>query len=189
VPALYCSRLEYVDENLNHLQWSRIPRRIGFGNAIVENIASGCTIVINRPARDLLLTNIPSKCFMHDWWCYLYISCFGEIVFDDCARIKYRLHGGNKIGAATTFIDEFGRRVIRFFNSDGGVFRLSDQAESFIKACGDRLPEGQRKILDLVISGKSSFKKRVRLAVSRHIWRQRKIDDLILRILILINHY
>lgn len=189
VPALYCSRLEYVDEDLNHLQWSRIPQCIGFGNAIVENIAIGCTIAINKPARELILSRIPLKCLMHDWWCYLIVSCFGQIVFDDYPSIKYRLHSSNSIGAATTFIDDVSRRVIRFFRSDGGVFRLSDQVKSFINTFGDKIPEEQRRILDLVISSKSSIKDRGRLAISRYIWRQRKIDNLIMRILILINRY
>ncbi len=189
IPALYCSRLEYVDENLNHLQWSRIPRCIGFGNALVENIAIGCTIVINKPARELILSRIPLKCLMHDWWCYLIVSCFGQIVFDDHPGIKYRLHGRNNIGAATSFKDDVNRRVIRFFRSEDGMFRSSDQARSMINMFGDKIPADQRKILDFVISGKSSFKDRVRLAISRSIWRQRKIDDAIMRVLILINRY
>jgi glycosyltransferase involved in cell wall biosynthesis len=189
VPALYCSRLEYVDEDLNHLQWSRIPRRIGFGNAIVENIATGCTTVINKSARELILSCIPLKCLMHDWWCYLVVSCFGQIVFDGHPGIKYRLHSSNRIGAATTFIDDVSRRVTRFFRSDGGVFRFSDQVKSFVNTFGDRIPEEQRRILFLVISSKSLIKDRVRLAISRNIWRQRKIDDAIMRILILIGHY
>jgi glycosyltransferase involved in cell wall biosynthesis len=189
VPALYCSRLEYVDEKLDHLQWSRIPRRIGFGNAIVENIATGCTTVINKTARELILSSIPLMCLMHDWWCYLVVSCFGQIVFDDHPGIKYRLHGGNRIGAATTLRDDVNRRVTRFFRSDGGVFRFSDQVRSFVNTFGDRLPEEPRRILYLGISSKSSIKDRVRLAMSRNIWRQRKIDDVIMRILILIGRY
>jgi glycosyltransferase involved in cell wall biosynthesis len=189
VPALYCSRLEYVDEGLNHLQWSRIPRCIGYGNAIVENIATGCTVVLNRTARELISFRIPVNCLMHDWWCYLIVSCFGQVVFDEHPGIKYRLHRSNRIGAATTFIDDVNRRITRFFRSDGGVFRFSDQAKSFINTFGDRIPEEQRRILYLVISGKSSIKDRVRLAMSGYIWRQRKIDDVIMRILILISRY
>jgi glycosyltransferase involved in cell wall biosynthesis len=189
IPALYCSRLEYVDKDLYHLKWSTIPRSIGFGNAMVENIAAGCTIVINKSARALILSCLPSKCLMHDWWCYLTISCFGQIVFDDHSAIKYRQHRSNVIGAATTIADDISRRVNRFFRSDGGVFRFSDQVKAFIDSNEDRIPEEQQGILDLVISGKSLIKDRVRLARSKKIWRQRKIDDVIMRILILLNHY
>jgi glycosyltransferase involved in cell wall biosynthesis len=189
VPALYCSRLEYVDEDLNHIQWSRIPHRIGYGNAIVENIATGCTLVLNKSARELILHRIPRICLMHDWWCYLLVTCFGQVVFDDHPGIKYRLHRGNTIGAATSFTDDVRRRVIRFTRSDGGVFRFSDQVKSFIDTFEDRIPEEKRGILSLVISSKSSSKDRVRLAGSGAIWRQRKLDDAIMRILILLNRY
>ncbi len=189
IPVLYCSRLEYVDEKLNHLQWSRIPRCIGFGNAIVENIATGCTVVMNKSARKLILSNVPGKCLMHDWWCYLTVSCFGQIIFDDYSGVKYRQHSSNAIGASTAFADDVGRRIRRFFRSEGGIFRFSDQVKAFLDSFGDRISEEQHRILHLVISGKSSIYDRERLSMSKSLWRQRRIDDLILRILITINHY
>jgi glycosyltransferase involved in cell wall biosynthesis len=188
-PCLYCSRHEYVDEKLNHLQWSRIPQCIGFGNAIVENVATGCTVLINKSARKIILSSLPRKVLMHDWWFYLTVSCFGQIVFDDYSGIQYRQHSSNAIGAATTFADDLGRRVRRFFRSDGGIFRFSNQVNEFLESFGNTITEEQRRILYLVISGKSSINDRLRLAMSRNIWRQRRIDDLILRILITINHY
>jgi len=189
IPALYCSRLEYVDEKLNHLRLSRIPRKIGFGNAIVENIAIGCTMVVNESARKLILSHLPSKHLMHDWWCYLIVSCFGQVVFDNYSGIKYRLHASNRIGAATTLADTLRRRVTRFIKSDGGVFQFSDQAKTMIDTFGDSIPEVQRSILNLVISGKFSIFDRIRLSMSKNIWRQSKIDDAIMRMLILIGRY
>ncbi len=189
IPSLYCSRLEVVDKELNHLRWSRIPRRIGFGNAIVENVATGCTLVMNASAREFILSALPDNCLMHDWWCYLTICCFGQIIFDENPGIKYRLHDTNVVGVATTTMDNLNRRVNRFFKSEDGVFRFSDQVSEFIEDFGDRIPSQQFKILDLVVSGKTSFLDRIRLVLSRDIWRQRWSDDLILRILILINHF
>jgi glycosyltransferase involved in cell wall biosynthesis len=189
IPAFYCSRLEYVDEDLNHLRFSRIPRQIGFGNAIVENVATGCTVVMNKVARELILSGLPDKLLMHDWWCYLTISCFGRVLFDDYPGIKYRQHATNAIGAATEFSDDLNRRVRRIFKSEDGVFRFSDQVRKFIENFRDRIPEEQHRILNLVLSGKSSIKDRIRLAASGEIWRQRWGDDAILRILILMNRY
>jgi hypothetical protein len=189
VPGLYCCRLEYVDEKARPLKLSNIPPRIGFGNALVENIATGCSTVINQSARALILSRLPNATIMHDWWCYLVVSCFGLVVFDEYPGVKYRQHGGNAVGAATTFYAELGRRVNRFIYSDGGVFRCSDQAKEFLAAFGDRIPDDQRQVLNLAISGKSIFKDRIRLAKTRKIWRQRKIDDWMTRILIIMNHY
>jgi glycosyltransferase involved in cell wall biosynthesis len=188
-PALYCSRLEYVDEQSRHLQYSSIPRRIGFGNALVENIAIGCTIVMNRAARDLVLAHLPAECIMHDWWCYLTIACFGQIQYDEQASIKYRIHGGNKIGAPLSLRDDATRRLKRFFKSDGGVFRSRDQAEAFFVSHANSLPAQARQTLALMQASKTSLKQRLALAGSGLVWRQRWMDDLILRLLILMNRF
>ena len=75
-PALYCSRATITDERLKPIGLTPLwPRQPAFGNALVENIVSGCTIVLNRPAQDLLLSApSPKRAIFHDWWCYLVIS-------------------------------------------------------------------------------------------------------------------
>lgn len=184
-PALYCCRLELVDEQLNTLELSAKPRKIGFGNALVENIAVGCTMMLNRKAIDLLCQQkLPDEVYIHDWWCYLVIACFGEIIFDNHALIKYRQHGNNAIGAATSKLGILKRKFARFLN---GRLWISEQAVIFQELFADRLPLAERELLDLLIKAKSSFKCRVRLALSSAIWRQKCLDNLILRIVILMN--
>ena len=46
VPGMYCSRVEYVDDRDKSLGVSVLPGHIGMNNALVENIASGCTIAL-----------------------------------------------------------------------------------------------------------------------------------------------
>jgi len=189
-PVLYCSRLEYVDDNLNHLMWSRVPRKIGFGNALVENIATGCTVVINESARKLIVSKLPRTCVMHDWWFYLVISCFGEVFWDEYSGIKYRQHDSNVVGAATTFFGDVKRRLKRFFNRDRqGIFSLSSQAEVFYELFYDDLTEEVKSTLQLLIRGKTSFFQRIKLVFSKNIWRQRLFDDFIMRVVILIGRY
>ena len=130
-PALFCSRLEIVDEQLNHIGFTNTPKKVGFGNALVENVATGCTMVLNRKAVELICTHLPSKVLMHDWWCYLVLSCFGKIIFDSNANIKYRQHGNNTIGATVNMFDELKRKLHRFMYSGKGL--LWFQASVFFK--------------------------------------------------------
>ncbi len=155
----------------------------------MENIATGCTVVLNRIARELVISSLPEKSIMHDWWCYLTVSCFGRVIFDEYSGIKYRQHSGNAVGVATGFKDNVSRRIARFFKSDRGVFRISNQVSEYIRIFDEKIPPDHHRVLSLITAGKQSIKDRIRLALSREIWRQRFIDDLILRILILINHY
>jgi glycosyltransferase involved in cell wall biosynthesis len=184
-PTLYCSRLEIVDEQLHTLNLSVNPRKIGFGNALVENIAVGCTMVLNRKAIELLCQQtLPNQVYVHDWWCYLVISCFGEVIFDDNALIKYRQHGGNAIGAATNRIGVLKRKLARLFNAR---LWINEQAVIFLELFADRLPPAQRELLEVMCKAKTSLWCRFRLALSNTIWRQKCLDNLILRLVILMN--
>ena len=54
-PALYCARQTLVDVDLNRMGSSpHFGQPIGFPAALTQNIAAGCTIVLNRPAADLV---------------------------------------------------------------------------------------------------------------------------------------
>lgn len=186
---LYCSRLEYVDENLQHIGFSRVPRILTFKNAVVENVATGCTVAFtNRVRRDVLDAN-PHGFIMHDWWLYLYCSAMGKVLYDPIASIKYRQHGGNAIGAATTALEDFRRRWRRFARREGGVHRLSGQAAAFLGCYGDRLSQAHRSILAKLLAGKKGVFGGLRLAIWAPVERQSFADTLVMRILFLLRRY
>lgn len=188
-PAMYCSRVEIVDERLAHIGYTMIPRKIGFGNALVDCVTTGCTIVLNRAAVRLLGKNLPSSGVMHDWWCYLVMSCFGEVIYDSTATLKYRQHDSNAIGLATNEFIQFIRRCHRFFGGCGGHLRMSTQATYLREIFKDHIPIANRQMLDNFIGAKSSWNRRLQLALSNDIWRQKWSDNLLLRLLILLNRF
>ncbi len=189
IPALYCSRLEYVDEKLQHIKYSRKFKFIGLENALVENIATGCTTVINQEARSLVLSCLPRFYIMHDWWLYLVVTSFGEVVCDDFPTIKYRQHGGNTIGAATNIFQDFYRRMRRFLSHDKGIFGLYAQTNEFKICYSTRLRAEQTYLVDRILFGKKGLIERFYLCVSSPFVRQKYLDTLILRFLFLINRY
>lgn len=100
-PALYTARTRLVDAEGRPLGLSpAAPRRPGFGNALVQNIAGGNTMVLNAAARRLLCqTPGGEHTGLHDWWCYLLISgSGGRVIHDPEPCLDYRQHGGNLIG-------------------------------------------------------------------------------------------
>lgn len=72
--TLYCSGLELVGSNLSHISFSSVPRFISVRNALIENIATGCTMAFNSKTRSLIVKNLPEKISMHDWWICIVIS-------------------------------------------------------------------------------------------------------------------
>ncbi|WP_454696899.1 glycosyltransferase family 2 protein [Achromobacter aegrifaciens] len=102
VPALYCTRTELVDENGGKLGYSPLfTRPPSFGNALVQNVAGGNTMVFNNAARDLLIAaGADVKVVAHDWWVYLVVSaCGGRVFYDPVPSLLYRQHAKNLIGA------------------------------------------------------------------------------------------
>jgi hypothetical protein len=101
VPALYCARQWLVDARLERPRLSAPVRRTpGFLPALTQNIATGCTVILNRAAADRVLASQPPDEAWHDWWCYLVVAgCGGLVLADPAPVILYRQHGGNVIGA------------------------------------------------------------------------------------------
>ncbi|HTW70356.1 MAG TPA: glycosyltransferase family 2 protein, partial [Acetobacteraceae bacterium] len=101
VPALYCARQELVDEQLRYLGKSpACAREAGFPAALTQNIATGCTIVMNRAAAEVVLSLPPPEGTLHDWWCYITVSAAGgRIVSDASTVLHYRQHVGNLVGS------------------------------------------------------------------------------------------
>ncbi|HHH44569.1 MAG TPA: glycosyltransferase family 2 protein [Gammaproteobacteria bacterium] len=190
-PALYFSRLEYVGRNLAHLKYSRfLRRRLSFQNALVENNASGCTIVLNRSARDMIVSRMPSsRCIMHDQWCYLVVMAFGKVIYDEQPTIKYRLHGGNDTGAAISFIEGFVRRVRRFTRRRSDAFGVHAQAVEFERVFGQQLSGDKRAILERFIQSRRSVFARCRYAFHPDVYRQSRLDDVFLRALLILGWY
>ena len=49
----------------------------GFGNALVQSIAGGNTMLFNPAAKALLEAARPAAVVAHDWWIYLLVSGAG----------------------------------------------------------------------------------------------------------------
>lgn len=101
-PALYCARQMLVDRRLRTLALSpELRRPPGFPAALTQNIATGCTVMLNAAAARLIASVAAPSRSLHDWWAYLLVAASGgTILFDDVPVVLYRQHPGNAVGAA-----------------------------------------------------------------------------------------
>jgi glycosyltransferase involved in cell wall biosynthesis len=106
VPALYCARQTLVDADLTRIGVSfRLDRPPGFPAALTQNIATGCTAMLNRRAGALIARSRPPPGTLHDWWSYLVVAAAGgRIIADPEPVVLYRQHGGNLVGARDTWL-------------------------------------------------------------------------------------
>lgn len=180
LPLLYASKTTLVDESLKEIpmsmrQYSIVP---SFGNALVENVCSGCTEVFNNKLLKLVNRRNPKCEIMHDWWLYLIASAFGKVVFDERSGILYRQHGNNSVGARGNWWTEMAARIRNFRKSNGALRR---QAANFRNAFGNHYANS--KLTDWVADYKSNWHYRMKLVTSDEVHRQGKVDDLIFRAL------
>ncbi len=180
-PALYCSAVTLVREDLTEIKvHRRCTRGPSFENALVENVATGCTIVVNRPAIDLLSRRRPEHLLMHDAWCYLVVAGCGEVVYDRVPHVLYRLHQANTVGVGTTLWSEWSGRVRRQLEQ-GKERVLTAQAKELGELHGADLRPGAAHSLEQFLAAQSSAAARFRYATSGTAHRQRLVDDLVYR--------
>ncbi|WP_257985253.1 glycosyltransferase family 2 protein [Bacillus sp. T33-2] len=191
VPLLYLSRLDIVDEQLSFLKHSQIPPQgISLKNAIIQNIATGCTIVFNKAMLTLFKSHIPQveKVSMHDAWFYLLGTAFGKVIYDEQSHILYRQHSSNTLGMADNKLKS---AVVRYkaFKKQGHLKPFTLQTEEFYRLFKPQLNGQQRKLIEDFLNNRNSFFRRLMYAGSTPLYRQNKRDTLIFKLLYSINKY
>lgn len=74
------------------------PHRNRLRDLLVANTVTGCSMLVNRSARDLAVS-VSASIYMHDRWLALICALAGRIVVVDEPLVDYRQHGGNVVGA------------------------------------------------------------------------------------------
>lgn len=105
-PVLVFTELQIVDQDLNTIaermsKYQQLnPKRIRYKDLIIQNVISGCTVMINHALQLRVLECVnPDAIIMHDWWCALVAAYFGSVAFIESPLILYRQHGNNSVGA------------------------------------------------------------------------------------------
>lgn len=113
-PAMYSARVALVDEQLRPLGLHQLHHRgHSFANALVQCAATGCTIVLDRPAVTLVSAAHPRDVVMHDAWVYLVLAGCGTSVYDAEPVVHYRQHVDNVVGVAATPFGRWSGRLRR----------------------------------------------------------------------------
>lgn len=187
--ALYCSRLQYANSSLAPLGLSPIPSSIGFQNAIVENIATGCSVVFGSDIRRRVLQAAPSDMIMHDWWAYLVASAFGQVIYDATPTVLYRQHGDNVAGWEPKPLKIWNRTrwlAQRLLADNCGMDSLN-QAACFIATYPDIPQESRQIVEELLRLRDAGWLERMRYVLHPRVGRNDLIENLGLKIMLLMG--
>ena len=101
-PLLYGAQSRHIGPDGRPLGRSRRPLRpVTLANAVVQNMVSGHSAMLNRDALALVrAAGMPAGIAFHDWWLSLLVlAAGGRIAIDEACVLDYRQHGGNAMGA------------------------------------------------------------------------------------------
>jgi glycosyltransferase involved in cell wall biosynthesis len=100
--AVHCSRTRLISEIGLSLGLSRyFPKPPSFRNALVQSLAGGNTMVLNRAAFGLVKASLArGSPVAHDWWTYQIVTGAGGRMFYSLqADTLYRQHANNAVGS------------------------------------------------------------------------------------------
>lgn len=178
-PVLYGSRSELVDQYGNHIGFSRRCRRpSGFANALVQNIVSGNTMVLNHNALELIRSaGTDVDVSAHDWWAYLLVTGSGGLmVYDPYPTIRYRQHCHNLYGSNVS-LRAMLRRLRKMLAGDYRDWNARNLAA--LRARRALLHEDNKRLVDLFdASREGGVSKRLWWLVRAGLYRQTLLGQL-----------
>ncbi|WP_310830419.1 glycosyltransferase family 2 protein [Paenibacillus pedocola] len=180
-----------ADEHLNPIKvWpAPLQKPPHFYNALIQNIAVGATMVINKTARDLVISKTPNpkNLQMHDWWVYLCVAAFGKVYYDERPTIYYRQHNNNVIGGHRTILHKL-RDKWRSFRKHSGHKLLKKQAMEFYRHYADLLDAEKFDQLELFIQDRKSMKDKFHFLQRSKLYRHSFLENQLFKFLILIDY-
>lgn len=185
-PALYFSETNITDNKLNIIRISkRVKKPVLFGNTLVENVATGCTVVFNNQLLKLAQDNNvrDTEIVMHDWWMMMLAAAVGHVVYDESSFILYRQHENNEVGSKAGYTFWLNRFKRLFLRND--LEKLRKQVRHFYGVYNSRLTPVQKSLIEECFFRKRGITKALRCVGNDKLYRQSTLDTLLLRIILL----
>lgn len=161
VPALYFSRTQPVNEQMEPLPALTFTPRVTFGEALMCHVATGHTMVMNASLRRVLLHYRPAFLPMHDMWVYLVALAVGaKVYYDEKPHVYYRQHSENVLGASESAYARWCRRWTEWREGRQEFSRLAEEVR---KGFFEMMPDDERRVLTLFLDAKHRCLSRVQL--------------------------
>jgi hypothetical protein len=187
VPTLYCARLVVVDAQLQLFLATRISQReCGFPASLTQNVATGCTVLLNRTAAALVATSAPPDGTLHDWWSYLLVTAAGgQVLVDEGVVALYRQHGGNVVGMASSEL----RRAVAALRRGPGAFVtvLRGHVRALVAQPGLLTEANHATVVRIQAALQGGFRQRLRALGIPGLRRRGRLETLLFRVWFLIG--
>jgi glycosyltransferase involved in cell wall biosynthesis len=149
---LYCARQHLVRADLSPIRVSAaVAGPLGFPSSMTQNVATGCTVMMNGRAAALVAAAREPAETLHDWWSYVLVTASGGgVVADDTPTVLYRQHARNAVGVPLSPAKRAWAALRRGPHVFMRIFRAHMEA---LEAQPELLSPQAREVLGLISSG------------------------------------
>ena len=154
-PSLVHTDLRVVDGSLNEIAPSFCENSVIDGNRValnqllVQNVVTGCTMMLNRPLANLATSKQggEDEMLMHDWWLAILAAAVGKIAFLNTPTIDYRQHGNNSVGAKNVYSPSYLLARLKGKSMKKAMQNAAKQSGAFLKVFDEHLNFDQKQML------------------------------------------
>lgn len=190
-PCMYASCSTIVDDNLEatgSVTQTKI-RDITFFNSAIQNFCPGHNQVLNHAMAKMVVskTKYSSDIYSQDMWITKVASVTGTIIFDNTPHTLYRQHANNQLSFGKSKIEWVKDHINRLQKDEGK--KIAIQLKYFCKCYDEYLSTAEKKEIDCFFASQTSFFKRVQFIYHTKMYRQRKYETPLFKLIYLFGGY
>ncbi len=187
-PNLYISNLYIVDGELKNPQpYYSQTINLSKQHALIQNHATGCTMVFNKPSIDLILSKDTSAFRIHDIPMFLQCLFFGNVYYDDSCHVLYRQHQNNVIGAGFYFKQRIKSKINSIKNLRNQHLK-EDDAKVFFSQFKNDLSKEDAEIFLTVMNYRSNIRYRIKLLCSNQYNKSGFVNNFFFKLRVVLGH-
>lgn len=178
MPCLYFCKKEIVNERLESIGITdTIVNDTTIGCAMINSVASGCTMLFNNKLMNILKIYRPNitSLSMHDAWVYRVAAAIGIVIYDNEPHMFYRQHGKNVVGADMNTMKLWVHRWKNLFKHRLDNKR-SMMAKEIVKGYGSYLDEKDFIMIKSLANIRTSWMCRFRVIFSNYFKTQKRYE-------------
>lgn len=162
VPAMVHTDLRVVDgalQEINASFWKHSNldgSRLALNQLLVQNVVTGCTMMINHSLAELACGSVPEEMLMHDWWLALLASACGRTGYLAEQTIDYRQHGNNSVGAKDVHSAKYLRYRLTSASMRNALMENARQADALLRCYGEYMTDEQITVISAFIRAQAS---------------------------------
>ncbi len=165
--------------------WPRKKLALSLKEFSFENHAKGCTMVMNRKFVQIYQGNSKSM-IMHDWWLALIAITSGILVYEPSPEITYRLHESNLIGNGPNLSQRIYKILVSFRHREWAPLNQLISLKLIFSPGMGMVESTYLQKLELA-QMPNGFEFRRTLALSRGRYRTKIIDEIAVRMALLVR--